>query len=135
MALAAVAAAGLVSAEFSNVVAHLPAAVASDGGPFIGAGRAEGVAHYRPTLLQDCRTQFSTGKHTHCCRGEPLYPGLAVLAIPSWSWCWNPAVQSLHPYVIQRGPGKGLPPVPISLQQVPGHLVRGQGFGNTLQYN
>ena len=92
MALAALAAAGLVSAKFSNVVAHLPAAVASEGGPFIGAGRAEGVAHYRPTLFQDCSTQCSTSEYSHCCRGEPLGPGPAVLAIPSWSWCWNPAV-------------------------------------------
>ena len=124
MALAAVAAAGLVSAKFSNVVAHLPAAVASDGGPFIGAGRAEGVAHYRPTLLQDGVAQRSTGEYSYCRRGKPLGPGPAALAIPSWGWCWNPAVQSLHPYVIQRGPGKGLPPVTIALQQVPDHLVR-----------
>ena len=43
MTLAALAAAGLVSAKFSYMVAHLPTTVASDGGPFIGAGRAEGV--------------------------------------------------------------------------------------------
>ena len=65
MALAAMAAAGLVSAVLPDMEAHFPTSVTPNGGPFVGSGMAERVAHHHPTFLQYCSTEGRAGEYSH----------------------------------------------------------------------
>ena len=85
-----------------------------------------------PHHPQDRVAQCSTCEHAHCRTGEPWGPGPAVLSSPR-SWSWDPAVESLNPYVIQGRPVEGLPTVAVSMEQIPGHLIRCHCLGYSLQ--